>query len=81
MARNRYSKLCLGPSTPIGKRSVMGMTVVGDYISSEDNQRYLLLEKPQPMVVPALKPKRKAAPRRTRISDPVAAPQAEAANG
>lgn len=43
--RSPYLKVCLGPSAPVTKRnSPLGGVVVGDYISPEDNQRYLLVE-------------------------------------
>lgn len=68
-SKQRYRKLCLGPGGSgervTARNSVIGMTVVGDYVSPADAQRYLLLERPDaaapsPAAKVAARPRRKA---------------------
>ena len=54
-------KLCMGPSN--GKQSrrsaILGGKVIADYVSTEDNQRYVVIER-SVAKVPAVKPKKQA---------------------
>jgi hypothetical protein len=54
MARNRYTKLNLGPMTEARHRSVAGSIVIADYVDPTNSQRTLVLEKV------ATEPKRKS---------------------
>lgn len=45
MARNRFTKLNLGPMTAERHRSVAGSIIIADYIDPTNSQRTLVLER------------------------------------
>lgn len=47
MARNRFTKLNLGPMTEARHRSVAGSIIIADYIDPTNSQRTLVLERAQ----------------------------------
>ena len=59
MSKQAIVKLCMGPSN--GKQSrrsaILGGKVIADYVSTEDNQRYVVIER-SVAKAPAAKPKR-----------------------
>ena len=58
MARNRFTKLNLGPATEARHRSVAGSIIIADYIDPVNSQRTLVLEKVLAAGKPAAKPRK-----------------------
>jgi len=58
MSKQAIVKLCMGPGGKQSRRSaILGGKVIADYVSTDDSQRYVVIERSVP-AKPAAKPKK-----------------------